>query len=208
MTTVFQAPKPGQKAEEDFPAGHPARSDYDPSSPEAVEWARHNVSPLGERDFPVDHPGALDTPGNKNTITWAAGVDPFNPHREPFTGRTPEQVAGIRALSAVASSLAKESPVTKPVDALAVNAALDAKRKQVGRDLLTEAEYSDVMAAFQTGATTAEASETVKASIARQHEALDYLHKKGYTQTSALEILGREGAEKILAERDARTAGA
>lgn len=208
MTTVFQAPKPGQKAEEDFPAGHPARNDYNPSSPEAIEWARVNVSPLGERDFPVDHPGAVDTPGNKNAVVWVAGVDPFNPHREAFTGRTPEQVAGLRALSVAASTLAKESPVTKPVDALAVNAALDAKRKQVGRDLLTEAEYSEVLAAFQTGANTAEASETIKASIARQHEALDYLHQKGYTQTSSLEILGREGAEKILAERDARTAGA
>lgn len=207
MTSVFTAPKPGQRAEDDFPPGHPARADYNPSSPEAMEWARQNVSPLGQRDFPVDHPGAVDTPGNKNAVTWVPGVDPFNPHREAFTGRTPEQVAGIRALSAAASTFAKESPVTKPVDALAVNAALDAKRKQVNRDLLTEAEYSEVIAAFQTGATVAEASETIKASIARQHEALDYLRQKGYTQNSALEVLAREGAEKILAERDARTAG-
>lgn len=191
------------QAETDFPKGHPGRGDYDPASPEAIEWARTNVAPLGERDFPVDHPGAVDTPGHKNTIVWQAGVDPFNPHREPHTGRTPEQVAGLRALSEFASRMAKESPAAMPVDALAVNAALDAKRRQVGRDLLTEDEYREVLAPFHAGQTPAEATAEVQASIARQHEALGYLQSRGYTRNSALEILGREGADKILAQRDA-----
>lgn len=194
--------------EEDFPRGHPGRGDYDPSSPDAIEWARTHVAPLGERDFPIDHPGAVDTAGHKNVIVWTAGVDPFNPHREPHTGRTPEQVAGIRALSEFASRVAKESPAAMPVDAIAVNAALDAKRRQVGRDLLTEAEYRDVVAPFHAGQTTAQATAEVQASIARQHEALGYLQSRGYTRNAALEILGREGADTILAARDKAAEGA
>lgn len=206
MSPISVAPAPGARGETDFPAGHPGRSDYRPNSPEAIEWARIHVAPLGERDFPVDHPGAIDTPGHKNNLEWAAGVDPFNTHLEPHTGRTPEQVAGLRALSEYASTVAKESPAAMPLDALAVNAALDAKRRQVGRDILTETEYSEVVAAFHTGKTTAAASAEVKALIDRQWEAIDYLRERGYTQNAALEILGREGAEKILAERDARAA--
>lgn len=206
MTTAYKAPSPGQKADEDFPPGHPGRGDYDPTSEEAIEWARTHVSPLGERDFPVDHPGAVDTPGHKNAIIWQAGVDPFNPHLEAHSGRTPKQAAGVRALSEYASSVAKESPASMPLDAIAVNAALDAKRKQLKKDILTEAEYSDVVAAFQTGKTTAEASAELRASIEHQWEAIDHLRGRGYTQNAALEILGREGADKILAQRDAEKA--
>src|SRR5260221_7540880 len=135
--------------ERDFPPGHPASSDYDPRSPEAIEWARKNVSPLGQRDFPVDHPKAADTAGNTNALVWETGVDPHNPHREPHTGRTPEQAAGVAVMSAIASKAALESPVTQPLDAAEVNAALDAKRREVNRDLLTPAEYSEVIAALQ-----------------------------------------------------------
>lgn len=73
--------------EPDHPPGHPKRFDYDPASPEAIEWKRKNFHPLGERDFPVDHPKAIDTPGNTNHIPALPGVDPNHPEREPFTGR-------------------------------------------------------------------------------------------------------------------------
>jgi hypothetical protein len=101
--------------ETDFPPGHPARFDYDPKSPEAVEWARKNVHPLGERDFPVDHPKAGDTPGNGNSVEWRAGVDPAHPEREEFTGRSPEQAAAVKALNAELAKAAQESPVLEPM---------------------------------------------------------------------------------------------
>ena len=135
--------------ESDFPPGHPARADFDPHSAEAREWVRQNIHPLGERDFPVGHPAALDTPGALNRLVYEAGVDPLNPHLEPFTGRTPEQAKAVRELSLLASELARESPATQPIDATAVNAALDAKRRSVGRDELTAAEYREVLAAVQ-----------------------------------------------------------
>ena len=138
------------QVEYDFPPGHPARADYDPKSKEAAEYARQFVHPLGERDFPVDHPGALDTPGNMNKVTWRAGVDPRNPHREPFTGRTPEQVAGVKALSAAASKRAKESAAPPPIDSHQVAQALDSKRAAVGHDILTAEEYSEVLAQFHS----------------------------------------------------------
>ena len=134
--------------EQDFPAGHPARYDWDPESPEAKEWARQNVHLLGERDFPLDHPKAVDTPGNLNHLPATAGLDPLNPHREPFTGRSPAQVAGLRKLSKAASQAAASSPVLQPIDATVVNRMLDAKRHELGHDLLTPAEYQDVLKAY------------------------------------------------------------
>jgi hypothetical protein len=104
-----------QVLEQDFPPGHPKRFDYDPKSPEAIEWARVHSHPKGERDWPVDHVNAVDTPGNKNSITWQPGVDPFHPELEAFTGRTPEQAAAVRALEAEASAKAKPSPILPPV---------------------------------------------------------------------------------------------
>ena len=196
------------QSEEDFPKGHPGRSDSDPSSPEAQEWLRRHVSPLGERDFPVDHPGAVDTPGNLNHIEWAPGVDPFNPHREAHTGRTPVQAAGVAQMSAVASAAAKESPVTQPLDAAVVNSALDAKRLQVGRDVLTPEEYSGVVAQLQRQTRTPEGLDEVKRRIELQHQALAYLLTRGYTRNTALELISKDGPEKYLAERDAAAQGA
>lgn len=103
--------------EPDFPPGHPARGDYNPRSPEAIEWARKHVWTAGERDFPVDHPKASDTPGNKNRVVWRAGVDPAHPELEPHTGRTPEQVEAIRELWAEAAKRAKPSPTLEPTEA-------------------------------------------------------------------------------------------
>jgi hypothetical protein len=184
--------------EEDFPKGHPGRADYDPHSPEAQEWARLHVAPLGERDFPVDHPRAADTPGNTNALQWEPGVDPHNPHREPHTGRTPDQAAGVAVLSEIASRAAQESPVLQPLDAGVVNAALDKKRQELGRDLLTPAEYSEVIAALQSQPRTAETEQEIRARIEKQHLALGALISRGYTRNAALEVIAREGADKVL----------
>jgi hypothetical protein len=101
--------------EPDFPLGHPKRFDYDPESPEAIEWARIHIHPAGERDFPVGHPKALDTDGNRNAVPALPGVDPNHPELEPFTGRTPRQVAADRALWAERAARAKPSPEREPI---------------------------------------------------------------------------------------------
>lgn len=195
---------PERQHEEDFPKGHPARADYEPNSREAKEWVRRNVAPLGERDFPVDHPKAADTPGHTNTLEWPAGVDPHNPHREPFTGRSPEQAAGVAAMSAIASAAAKESPVLQPLDAVEVSKALNAKRKAVGRDILTPEEYSEVMASLQTAPRAEIDPDATLRNINAQHQALAVLLGEGYSRNTALEIIAREGAEKVLAEHPAQ----
>jgi hypothetical protein len=100
--------------ERDFPKGHPKASDYDPDSPEAIEWARKNIHPAGERDWPVDHPKAVDTEGNTNTVATLPGVDPAHPELEPFTGRTPAQVAAERAVWEKRKYLAMPSPEREP----------------------------------------------------------------------------------------------
>jgi hypothetical protein len=100
--------------EPDFPPGHPARCDYDPSSPEAREWMRTHSSPKGERDYPVDHPKACDTPGHQHNLEYLAGVDPLHPELEPFTGRTAKQVAAIAELNAELAKQAKETAPATP----------------------------------------------------------------------------------------------
>src|SRR5215472_18432573 len=104
-------------AEQDFPPGHPARFDYEPNSPEAVEWRRLNVFPKGERDFPVDHVKAVDSNGSTNHLEWPAGVNPHAPHLEPFTGRKPEQAEALRALNLEAARNAMESKPLHLVEA-------------------------------------------------------------------------------------------
>src|SRR5205807_3014530 len=106
-------------AEQDFPPGHPARFDYDPNSPEAKEWARLHFSPKGERDFPVDHIKAVDTPGNTNAQALHPGVDPARPDYEPFTGRSPQQAEAAREVYRQLAAQAKESPA--PVPTIAMN---------------------------------------------------------------------------------------
>lgn len=103
--------------EPDFPKGHPGRFDYDPESPEAIAWARSHMAPRGERDWPVGHPAAVDTPGNKNSIQHQPGVDPAHPELEPFTGRTPAQAAGARALYQAMAEYAQPSPELEPIEA-------------------------------------------------------------------------------------------
>lgn len=133
------------QSERAFAPGHPASADYNPASAEAQEWQRKFVHPRGERDFPVDHPKACDTPGNQNTVEYLPGVDPTNPHLEPFTGRTPEQAEAVRALSVEASKSAKDSPAFAPLDAAEANAVLAAKRKELGKDFLTQEETFDAL---------------------------------------------------------------
>lgn len=135
--------------EQDFPPGHPARFDYRPDSPEAIEWARINVHLRGERDFPVDHPKAADTPGNGNSIEWRAGMDPLNPHLEPFTGRTPEAAAAVRELSRQQAEKAQESEALTPVSADVANAALERRRKELKVEALTAEQHREVLAALQ-----------------------------------------------------------
>lgn len=187
-----------QYVEQDFPKGHPARHDYDPASPEAIEWARVNVAPFGSRDFTVDHIKAVDTAGNTNALAWEAGVDPHNTHREPHTGRTPAQAMGVAQMTEIASKAAKESPVVQPLDAAEVNAALDAKRLEVGRDMLTPEEYSEVIASIQVKPHTAETEAQIRDRIEKQHLALGALMSRGYTRQAALEVIAREGADKVL----------
>lgn len=184
--------------EQDFPAGHPGRADFDPESAEAKEWARRNVHPQGDRDFPVDHPKAADTPGNLNHLPVTAGVDPLNPHREPFTGRSPAQAAAVRALSEAASAAAVASPVTQPIDASVVNRMLDQKRTDLGRDLLTSAEYESVLRDYhaQRGAGVDQAKLELKLSVREQ--AISYVMSRGYTVDVATTIVNTEGAERIL----------
>lgn len=120
--------------EPDFPPGHPARCDYDPSSPEAKEWARLNIHPKGERDFPVGHPKALDTPGNTNALVLRPGVDPARPDFEPFSGRSPEQAKAFRDMLDVLAANAKESPALQPTIALNPPKALGVARAEVAPD--------------------------------------------------------------------------
>lgn len=106
-----------QNTERDYPVGHPASFDYDPKSPEAIEWARKNIHPKGERDFPVDHPKAVDTAGNTNSIHIVAGIDPARPEYEAFTGRTPAQAEAVREVNLQRAREAMESPVPEPIEA-------------------------------------------------------------------------------------------
>lgn len=114
--------------EPDFPPGHPARYDYDPSSPEAKEWARVNIHPKGERDWPVGHPKAIDTPGNTNAVPLRAGIDPNRPDHEEFTGRSPEQAAAAREVYREMAAQANESPAPVPTIAMNPPKALNEQR--------------------------------------------------------------------------------
>jgi hypothetical protein len=97
-------------SERDFPKGHPKASDYDPTSPEAVEWARKNIHPMGERAYPVDSVKSSDSKVNDASVEWRAGVDPAHPELEPHTGATPEVAAARKAQEASIIAKAKETP--------------------------------------------------------------------------------------------------
>jgi hypothetical protein len=140
------------QVERDFPLGHPKAIDTVPGSPEHKAWLDEHDKSGGERDFPVGHPKSADTPGNLNHLAWAPGVDPRNPHLEPFTGYTPEKAAAIRQFNLEAAKKARESKALTPIDANVANAALEQKRKELGVDALTAAQHDEVLAALQTAA--------------------------------------------------------
>lgn len=191
-----------RRTEWDFPPGHPGRGDYDAASPDAIEWARVHVSPLGERAFPVDHPAAPDTPGNLSHLAVRPGVDPVNPHLEPFTGRTPAQVAGIRALSEAASKAATESPVLQPIDFFLLNPMLLAKRAKLERDTLTAGEYAEVLEDYHATHGADVVAKRKAATLDERTQAVSYVMSRGYSRDVAEQIVDKEGAHDIL-----RTAG-
>jgi hypothetical protein len=184
--------------EEDFPKGHPARWDFDPASPEAAEWMRKNVAPLGDRDFPVDHPKAADTPGNANYLEVRAGIDPHNPHLEAFTGRTPEQAAGVKRISALASKAAAESPVLQPVDMTVLGAMFDAKRRELHVDVLTPEQHEAVIREYHNTRGQVAEAKAKAAALPLFDQALSYVMSRGYKEEAAREIVTRETPEVIL----------
>lgn len=145
--------------ERDFPKGHPKACDYDPKSPEALEWARKNIHPLGTRDFPVDHPKAVDTKGNTNAIPIRPGIDPAHPELEEFTGATPEVAAARRAAYLAQLPHVAETPMLPDgfVDTAAVaqKSALDflmaqGHDEQTARVILAREGIDQVLAAKAT----------------------------------------------------------
>lgn len=134
------------QVERDFPIGHPAAVDTVLGSKEHLAWIEQHKFVENARDFPPGHPKAVDTPGHLNATEWHAGVDPHNPHLEPFTGRLPEAAAAAREYARKASAGAYESPALEPVDANVANAALEARRKELKVDYLTAEQHAEVMA--------------------------------------------------------------
>jgi len=142
--------------EQDFEQGHPKRFDYDPASPAAREWARVHISVKGERDFPVDHPKAVDTKGNHNTVVVLPGVDPFHPELEAFTGRTPEQAKAAAEMLAELARQAKETPPRPLIDGVKLNEALIRERQRLGVQTLNAAQYAAVLEKFAAQAAGSE----------------------------------------------------
>ncbi len=138
-----------QAVERDFPLGHPAAVDTVIGSTDHKLWVEQHKFSENARDFPPGHPKAADTPGNLNHIAWTAGVDPHNPHLEAFTGRGPAAAQAVKDHNAAMALKAKESPALVPVEAMTANAALDAKRKELGVDVLTMAQTQAVLATLQ-----------------------------------------------------------
>ncbi len=120
--------------EPDFPPGHPARFDYDPASPEAREWARVNIHPKGERDWPIGHPKAVDTEGNMNAVPLRAGIDPNRPDHEEFTGRSPAQAKAAREVYRVMAQQSKETPALMPTIGMDPPSATNKRRAMPALD--------------------------------------------------------------------------
>jgi hypothetical protein len=85
--------------------------------------------------------------------------------------------------------------------------ALNAKRRELKRDVLTPDEYASVMAGLQTKPRPGEDPEVVARRIAAQHQALSVLLAKSYPRQTALDMIALEGAEKILARFPAADTG-
>ena len=83
----------------------------------------------GERDFPVDHPKAVDTKGNTNHLPIRPGIDPLHPELEEFTGASPEVAEARRAAYLAQLPKVAETPMLPDgfvdVGAVAQKTALD-----------------------------------------------------------------------------------
>jgi hypothetical protein len=139
------------QVERDFPIGHPKAADTVIGSPEHINWLREHEFYENKRDFPPGHPKAVDTPGNINHIPWQAGVDPYNPHVEEFTGLQPAAAAAVARWNADEAAGAHESPVLEPIDANVANDALAAERKRLKVDVLTAEQHAAVIEKLQQG---------------------------------------------------------
>jgi hypothetical protein len=137
------------QVERDFPIGHPAAIDTKIGSPEHLAWIERHKFEENARDFPPGHPKAVDTPGNLNTLTVEAGVDPHNPHLEPHTGRTPAQAASVAQWNKDEAVGAHESPVMPVIEAQVLNDAMAAERELLGVEALTMEQTQAVLAKLQ-----------------------------------------------------------
>jgi hypothetical protein len=138
-----------QAPERDFPIGHPAAIDTVLGSPEHLAWVEKHKFEENARDFPPGHPKAVDTKGNLNSMHVRAGVDPHNPHLEPFTGRTPAQAATWAKWHQEEAAGAHESPVMPVIDQAVLNAALAEERDRLDVDALSMEQTQAVMARLQ-----------------------------------------------------------
>lgn len=145
--------------ERDFPKGHPKAYDYVPGSPEAIEWARKNIHPKGERAFPVDHVKASDSEVNDCSIEWRAGVDPANPELEEFTGATPDVAKARRAAYLAQLPHVAETPMLEDgrvnVAAVAEQTAVDfvmeqGHEEEAARKIVREQGVDQILAAKAT----------------------------------------------------------
>jgi hypothetical protein len=138
-----------QAPERDFPIGHPKAIDTVLGSPAHLAWVEQHKFEENTRDFPPGHPKAADTPGNLNALPVLPGVDPHNPHLEPFTGRTPAQAAQWAEWHRAEAAGAHESPVQPIIDQAVLNEALAKERARLDVDALTMEQTQVVMAKLQ-----------------------------------------------------------
>jgi hypothetical protein len=157
-----------QAPERDFPIGHPAAVDTVMGSPSHLTWERQHQFDENKRDFPPGHAKAADTPGNLNSTRWEPGVDPHNPHHQAYTGHAPEKAAAVAKWNADQAAGAHESPVLKPVDAMVANAALEARRKELGVDALTADQHAGVLATLQGAPHGSESYGEMQARVERE----------------------------------------
>ncbi len=138
-----------QAPERDFPVGHPKAIDTVIGSDAHLLWLERHKFEENARDFPPGHPKAVDTKGNLNTLAWAAGEDPHNPHLEAHTGLMPDKAAARREWDAAEAAGAHDSPVMPVIDRAVLDPALAAERARLKVDALTMEQTQAVMAKLQ-----------------------------------------------------------
>jgi hypothetical protein len=145
--------------ERDFPKGHPKAVDYVPGSPEAIEWARVNIHPVGQRDFPVDHVKACDSKNTDTTLEWKPGIDPRHPELEEHTGAAPKVAKARRDAYLAQLPRVKETPtledgrvnVAKVAEENAVKFVMEQGHEEdAARQIVREQGIDQVLAAKAT----------------------------------------------------------